>query len=85
MRARFIWILIRFILFTLQMKEEYKSLVEELNKLSEDFPATKDRMVEIAKILLTDHYKYLPRNKNKWNNAKDAEKSSQQNDQKNTA
>ena len=47
------------------MKEEYKSLVEELNKLSEDFPATKDRMVEIAKILLTDHYKYLPRNKNK--------------------
>ena len=57
------------------MKEEYKSLVEELNKLSEDFPATKDRMVEIAKILLTDHYKYLPRNKNKqWNNAKDAEK-----------
>lgn len=47
------------------MKEEYKSLVEELNKLSEDFPATKDRMVEIAKILLTEHYKYLPRNKNK--------------------
>ena len=47
------------------MKENYKSLVEELNKLSEDFPATKDRMVEIAKILLTDHYKYLPRNKNK--------------------
>ena len=68
------------------MKEEYKSLVEELNKLSEDFPATKDRMVEIAKILLTDHYKYLPRNKNKqWNNAKDVEKSSQQSDQKNTA
>jgi len=50
------------------MKEEYKSLVEELNKLSEDFPATKDRMVEIAKILLTDHYKYLPRNKNKNGN-----------------
>ena len=68
------------------MKESYKSLVEELNKLSENFPATKDRMVEIAKILLTDHYKYLPRNKNKqWNNAKDVEKSSQQSDQKNTA
>ena len=67
------------------MKEEYKSLVEELNQLSEDFPATKDRMVEIAKILLTDHYKYLPRNKNKqWKNAKDAEKSSLQNDQRNT-
>ncbi len=50
------------------MKEEYKSLVEELNKLSEDFPATKDRMVEIAKILLTDHYGYLPLNKNKNGN-----------------
>ena len=60
-------ILIRFILFTLQMKKksEYKELINELNQLSEDFPATKDRMVEIAKILLTDHYKYLPRNKNK--------------------
>ena len=40
------------------MKEEYKSLVEELNKLSENFPATKDRMVEIAKILLAEHYGY---------------------------
>ena len=40
------------------MKEEYKSLVEELNKLSEDFPATKDRMVEIAKILLAEHFNY---------------------------
>ena len=48
--------LIRFILFTLQMKEEYKSLVEELNKLSEDFPATKERMIEIAKILLDLFY-----------------------------
>lgn len=57
--------LIRFILFTLQMKEEYKSLVEELNELSTNFEKNKDRMVEIAKILLTDHYKYLPRNKNK--------------------
>lgn len=47
------------------MKEEYKSLVEELNNLSTNFEKNKDRMVEIAKILLTDHYKYLPRNKNK--------------------
>ena len=47
------------------MKEEYKSLVEELNELSTNFEKNKDRMVEIAKILLTDHYKYLPRNKNK--------------------
>ena len=47
------------------MKEEYKSLIEELNELSTNFEKNKDRMVEIAKILLTDHYKYLPRNKNK--------------------
>lgn len=45
------------------MKEEYKSLVEELNKLSEDFPATKDRMIEIAKILLTEHYWYKRKDK----------------------
>ena len=50
------------------MKEEYKSLVEELNNLSTDFEKNKERMVEIAKILLTDHYKYLPRNKNKNGN-----------------
>ena len=60
--------LIRFILFTLQMKEEYKSLIEELNELSTNFEKNKERMVEIAKILLTDHYKYLPRNKNKNGN-----------------
>ena len=46
------------------MKEKYKSLIEELNNLSTNFEKNKDRMVEIAKILLTDHYKYLPR-KNK--------------------
>lgn len=50
------------------MEENYKSLVEELNELSTDFEKNKDRMVEIAKILLTDHYKYLPRNKNKNGN-----------------
>jgi hypothetical protein len=49
----------------MEKKSEYKELINELNQLSENFPATKDRMVEIAKILLTDHYKYLPRNKNK--------------------
>ena len=40
------------------MKEEYKSLVEELNNLSTNFEKNKDRMVEIAKILLTEHYWY---------------------------
>ena len=63
------------------MEEEYKSLVEELNELSTNFEKNKDRMVEIAKILLTDHYKYLPRNKNKqWNNVKGAEKKSAEDD-----
>ena len=52
----------------MEKKSEYKELINELNQLSENFPATKDRMVEIAKILLTDHYKYLPRNKNKNGN-----------------
>ena len=50
------------------MKEEYKSLVEELNNLSTNFEKNKERMVEIAKILLTEHYWYLPRNKNKNGN-----------------
>lgn len=67
------------------MKEEYKSLIEELNNLSTNFEKNKDRMVEIAKILLADHYKYLPRNKNKWNNVKSAEKKSAEDGLKNTA
>lgn len=58
--------LIRFILFTLQMKEEYKSLVEELNNLSTNFEKNKERMVEIAKILLAEHFNYKPRKK--WEN-----------------
>lgn len=61
-------------------KKEYLTLVEELNNLSANFEKNKDRMVEIAKILLTEHYKYLPRNKNKWNNVKDAEKKSAEDD-----
>ena len=40
------------------MKEEYKSLIEELNNLSTNFEKNKERMVEIAKILLHDHYWY---------------------------
>ena len=55
--------LIRFILFTLQMKEEYKSLVEELNNLSTNFEKNKERMVEIAKILLAEHFNYYRKDK----------------------
>lgn len=44
------------------MKEKYKSLVEELNELSTDFEKNKERMVEIAKILLAEHFNYKPKN-----------------------
>ena len=37
-------------------KTEKDKLVQELNQLSENFEKNKERMVEIAKILLTDHY-----------------------------
>lgn len=37
-------------------KEEKDSLIKEMNDLSSDFPKNKDRMMEIAKILLADHY-----------------------------
>ena len=40
------------------MKEEYKTLIEELNNLSTDFEKNKERMVEIAKILLAEHFNY---------------------------
>lgn len=44
-------------------KTEKDKLVQELNQLSENFEKNKERMVEIAKILLTDHYWYLPKKK----------------------
>ena len=40
---------------------EKDKLVQELNQLSENFEKNKERMVEIAKVLLTDHYWYLPK------------------------
>lgn len=67
------------------MKEEYKNLIEELNELSTNFEKNKQRMIEIAKILLTDHYKYLPRKNKQWSNVKDAEKKSAEDDPKNIA
>ena len=65
-------------------KEKARKLIDELNDLSSNFEKNKERMVEIAKILLTDHYKYLPRKNKQWDNVKDVEKSSPQNDQRNT-
>lgn len=50
-------------------KTEKDKLVQELNQLSENFEKNKERMVEIAKILLTDHYWYLPKKDKKgWKN-----------------
>lgn len=40
------------------LESEKEKLVQELNELSEWRPWTKARMVEIAKILLADHYGY---------------------------
>jgi hypothetical protein len=37
-------------------KEKARRLIDELNDLSSNFEKNKERMVEIAKILLTDHY-----------------------------
>lgn len=50
-------------------EQRFRELVTELNELSEEFPKNKDRMVEIAKVLLAEHYGYLPSsNKNHENN-----------------
>lgn len=37
-------------------KEEKDKLIQELNELSSDFSKNKERMTEIAKILLAEHY-----------------------------
>ena len=59
------------------MKEEYKSLIEELNNLSTNFEKNKERMKEISKVLVS-YYMW-------WSNVKDAEKKSAEDDPKNIA
>ena len=66
-------------------KEKARKLIDELNDLSSNFEKNKERMVEIAKILLTDHYWYLPRKNKQWKTVKDAEKKSVEDDQKSIA
>ena len=44
-------------------RERANELIKELNELSEDTEKNKERMVEIAKVLLADHYGYLPKKK----------------------
>ena len=65
-------------------KAEARKLIDELNDLSSNFEKNKERMVEIAKILRTDHYWYLPPKNKHWSNVKDAEKKSAEDEQKNT-
>ena len=66
-------------------KEKARELIDELNDLSSNFEKNKERMVEIAKILLTDHYWYLPRKNKQWSNVKSVEKKSAEDDQKSIA
>lgn len=44
-----------------------EQLIEELNELSSDSEKNKERMVEIAKILLAEHYWYTRRWDNSYN------------------
>lgn len=39
-------------------KSEKDKLIAELNQLSENFKENKERMVEIAKTLLAEHFNY---------------------------
>ena len=48
-------------------KSDKDKLIAELNQLSENFEKNKERMIEIAKILLSEHYWYKknpPKEKN---------------------
>ena len=44
-------------------QSEKDALVQELNELSSDFPKNKERMTEIAKILLAEHYWFTRKTK----------------------
>ena len=44
-------------------KSEKDKLIQELNELSVDAKNNKERMVEIAKILLADHYGFNRKSK----------------------
>jgi hypothetical protein len=47
----------------MEKKSEYKELINELNQLSNNFEKNKSRMIEIAKILLSEHYGYKRKEK----------------------
>lgn len=51
----------------IQREQSRGQLIEELNELSSDSEKNKERMVEIAKILLAEHYWYTKRWDNSYN------------------
>ena len=42
----------------MEKETEKQKLIAELNQLSENFEKNKQRMIEIAKILLAEHFNY---------------------------
>ena len=52
------------------MDKSKEELIKELNQLSDNFEKNKQRMIEIAKILLAEHFNW--KTTNKWD-VKDAE------------
>ena len=55
-------------------KSDKDKLIAELNQLSENFKENKERMIEIAKTLLAEHFNYKP--KKKWTDVENAERKS---------
>lgn len=48
----------------IQREQSREKLIEELNELSSDSEKNKERMVEIAKILLAEHYWFKRKDNN---------------------
>ena len=42
----------------MEKEKEKSELIKELNQLSENFEKNKQRMIEIARILLAEHFNY---------------------------
>ena len=55
----------------MEKETEKQKLIAELNQLSENFEKNKQRMIEIAKILLAEHFNY--HKKSEWINVENAE------------
>ena len=48
----------------MEKETEKQKLIAELNQLSDNFEKNKQRMIEIARILLAEHFNY--QRKDKW-------------------